>query len=80
MLQLGNSQHWSVALKELTGKSGMDAQPLLDYFQPLHDWLKKENLKHQAITLANSSSLLKQISLFSITLFAIFIFSFLTFN
>lgn len=43
---MGNSKHWSIALKALTGDSKMSAKPVLDYFKPLADWLQKENSKY----------------------------------
>jgi hypothetical protein len=46
MLELGNSKHWSIALEVLTGDKEMSAQPVLDYFKPLIDWLKQENVKY----------------------------------
>ncbi|XP_038557367.1 angiotensin-converting enzyme 2 [Micropterus salmoides] len=46
MLKLGRSQSWTRALNTISGDVKMDARPLLDYFQKLHDWLKKENMKH----------------------------------
>uniref|UniRef100_A0A8P4KR95 Angiotensin-converting enzyme n=1 Tax=Dicentrarchus labrax TaxID=13489 RepID=A0A8P4KR95_DICLA len=46
MLELGRSQSWTRALQTISGDVRMDARPLLDYFQTLHDWLKEENTKH----------------------------------
>ncbi|XP_078101680.1 angiotensin-converting enzyme 2 [Sander vitreus] len=46
MLELGRSKSWTRALHTISGDFKMDARPLLDYFQPLHDWLKAENKKH----------------------------------
>jgi peptidyl-dipeptidase A len=43
MLQKGGSQPWQDTLKELTGKGEMDATAILDYFAPLHTWLKQQN-------------------------------------
>lgn len=43
MLQKGGSQPWQETLKELTGKGEMDATAILDYFAPLHAWLKQQN-------------------------------------
>ncbi|XP_054280631.1 angiotensin-converting enzyme-like isoform X2 [Macrosteles quadrilineatus] len=43
MLQLGSSKHWQDAFEAITGQRNMDAGPLLEYFQPLHDWLINEN-------------------------------------
>ena len=47
MLQKGNSQPWQQTLKELTGSDHMDAAPLLEYFAPLHTWLKQQNAGQQ---------------------------------
>jgi peptidyl-dipeptidase A len=43
MLSKGQSQPWQQTLKELTGGEQMDASPILDYFAPLHAWLKQQN-------------------------------------
>ncbi|XP_078415661.1 angiotensin-converting enzyme 2 [Cetorhinus maximus] len=43
MLKLGKSQSWTRALKQVTGETKMNAAPLLKYFQPLTDWLEKNN-------------------------------------
>lgn len=43
MLEMGASKPWHDAMEVLTGQRKMDAQPLLDYFQPLTDWLRIEN-------------------------------------
>ena len=43
MLQKGQSQPWPQTLKELTGTETMDASAILDYFAPLHAWLKTQN-------------------------------------
>jgi len=45
MMSLGSSHHWNVALKVLTHEENpkIDAQPLMDYYQPLHEWLVIEN-------------------------------------
>ncbi|XP_068631480.1 angiotensin-converting enzyme-like [Battus philenor] len=43
MLQMGSSKPWPDAMEQLTGQRNMDASGLLEYFQPLHDWLKAEN-------------------------------------
>ncbi|XP_017295385.1 angiotensin-converting enzyme 2 [Kryptolebias marmoratus] len=47
MLELGRSQSWTRALHTISGDKKMDAQPLMEYFQKLHVWLKEENLKHK---------------------------------
>ncbi|RUS68972.1 hypothetical protein EGW08_023264, partial [Elysia chlorotica] len=43
MLQLGSSKPWPDAMEKITGQRSMDAGPLLEYFQPLLEFLKKEN-------------------------------------
>ncbi|KAL6112858.1 ace2 [Pungitius sinensis] len=45
MLELGRSQSWTRALDTISGDVKMNARPLLDYFQKLHDWLQAENKK-----------------------------------
>jgi peptidyl-dipeptidase A len=43
MLEKGQSQPWQLTLKDMTGTDHLDAQPMLDYFQPLYVWLKQQN-------------------------------------
>jgi peptidyl-dipeptidase A len=43
MLSLGSSRPWQDALEVITGSRQMTAQPLIDYFAPLMDWLKIQN-------------------------------------
>ncbi|XP_043197042.1 angiotensin-converting enzyme-like isoform X2 [Amphibalanus amphitrite] len=43
MLSLGKGRSWQDALEVITGSREISAQPLLRYFQPLHDWLEEEN-------------------------------------
>lgn len=40
---MGSSKPWPEAMNVLTGERKMDAQGLMEYFKPLHDWLKAEN-------------------------------------
>ncbi|XP_030380441.1 angiotensin-converting enzyme-related protein [Scaptodrosophila lebanonensis] len=42
-LSLGKSKHWKEALLEFTGESEMNPAALLEYFDPLYQWLKREN-------------------------------------
>jgi peptidyl-dipeptidase A len=42
MLALGASKPWPDALEALTGEREMDATAILDYFQPLRQWLEAE--------------------------------------
>lgn len=43
MLSRGASQPWQDTLQELTGTREMDASAIIDYFQPLSDWLAEKN-------------------------------------
>ncbi|XP_039447371.1 angiotensin-converting enzyme-like isoform X2 [Culex pipiens pallens] len=43
MLALGSSKPWPDAMEVLTGQRTMSADALLEYFQPLQDWLVVEN-------------------------------------
>ncbi|XP_062576365.1 uncharacterized protein LOC134238260 [Saccostrea cucullata] len=43
MLKLGSSVSWPEAMEKITGQREMSAEPLMEYFKPLTDWLKKEN-------------------------------------
>jgi peptidyl-dipeptidase A len=40
---MGSSQPWQASYKVLTGSENMDATAILDYFAPLHVWLKDQN-------------------------------------
>ncbi|XP_067013279.2 angiotensin-converting enzyme [Anabrus simplex] len=44
-LKLGGSQHWKVALKAITGEEDYNGSALVEYFKPLHDYLKAENIR-----------------------------------
>ncbi|XP_049869718.1 angiotensin-converting enzyme-like [Pectinophora gossypiella] len=43
MLKMGSSKPWPDAMEAITGQRYMDASGILEYFQPLYDWLKTEN-------------------------------------
>lgn len=43
MMKLGASRPWQEALFQLTGSYKMDASAMLDYFQPLKQWLDVQN-------------------------------------
>jgi oligoendopeptidase F len=45
MLKLGSSRPWPDAMEQITGQRVMDASALVEYFQPLYEWLKTENAK-----------------------------------
>ncbi|WP_448552553.1 M2 family metallopeptidase [Thalassotalea montiporae] len=47
MLEMGMSQPWQQAYKVVTGNEQMDATAILDYFAPLHTWLKDQNKGRQ---------------------------------
>lgn len=42
-LSIGSSRHWTEALQIMTGESKMNGSALLEYFQPLYEFLKAEN-------------------------------------
>lgn len=48
MLAMGASKPWPDAMEVLTGQRKMDAGALLEYFQPLQDWLVKTNKANAA--------------------------------
>jgi peptidyl-dipeptidase A len=43
MLALGASKPWPEALEAVTGARQMDAQPMIEYFEPLLKWLEEQN-------------------------------------
>lgn len=43
MLEMGSSKPWPDAMEVLTGQRKMDAGALLEYFQPLQNWLSAKN-------------------------------------
>ncbi len=43
MLEMGQSKPWPEALKAMTGEDKADASAMVEYFQPLLDWLKQQN-------------------------------------
>ena len=45
MLKLGASMPWQDAMEALTGQRNILAEPLLNYFKPLQDWLEETNRK-----------------------------------
>jgi peptidyl-dipeptidase A len=44
MLRKGSSVHWKTILEEFTGTDKIDSSSLLKYFDPLYNWLLKQNL------------------------------------
>jgi len=47
MLELGRSVPWQEALFKCTQQSELNAQPIMEYFEPLMDWLKQQNQNKQ---------------------------------
>ncbi|MDA8613281.1 M2 family metallopeptidase [Gammaproteobacteria bacterium] len=45
MLALGQSQDWQTALEALTGTRELSGKSMLNYYQPLKDWLDIQNAK-----------------------------------
>ncbi|XP_060557633.1 angiotensin-converting enzyme-like protein Ace3 [Ruditapes philippinarum] len=43
MMKLGNSKPWPEAMKKLTGSETIKPDAILEYFEPLRQWLEKEN-------------------------------------
>lgn len=42
MLEMGSSKPWPDVMEVMTGQRKMDAGPILEYFQPLKDFLTAE--------------------------------------
>lgn len=49
VMKLGASKPWPEAMTMITGQPKMSAEPLMEYFQPLIDWLETENKKNNDI-------------------------------
>lgn len=47
LLEVGSSQPWQKTYQAMTGSEQMDATAILDYFAPLHVWLKDKNKDQQ---------------------------------
>ncbi|CAB3378676.1 Hypothetical predicted protein [Cloeon dipterum] len=47
MMSMGSSRPWQDALYEITGERKLNPSALLEYFHPLQEWLRKENLRTQ---------------------------------
>ncbi|XP_075846496.1 angiotensin-converting enzyme [Microtus pennsylvanicus] len=46
LLQAGCSRPWQEVLKDMVGSDALDAQALLEYFQPLSQWLQEQNQRN----------------------------------
>ena len=82
MLSLGQSKPWKDAMEVMDGQRKMDASALMEYFSPLHEWLKEQNKGHSVgwkeecpdikkDKKGNSASPLTSFSLLTLTLSAI---------
>ncbi|XP_021103199.1 angiotensin-converting enzyme isoform X3 [Heterocephalus glaber] len=49
VLQAGCSRPWQEVLKDLVGSDALDAQPLLNYFQPVSKWLQEQNQRNDEV-------------------------------
>lgn len=47
MMQKGASQPWQEVLQEVLGEGRLDGSALREYFKPLEEWLRQENLRNQ---------------------------------
>ncbi|KAJ8910674.1 hypothetical protein NQ315_002923, partial [Exocentrus adspersus] len=45
LMEKGSSQPWRDVLFQATGESRLDGSALREYFRPLEDWLRNENLR-----------------------------------
>ena len=55
MLALGSSKPWPDALEVLTGERTLNADAILEYFQPIIEWLEESN-KYSGIEVGWSHS------------------------
>ena len=49
MLAMGRSRPWQDAMEALTGQREMKADAILEYYQPLMEWLEKTNAENGEI-------------------------------
>ncbi|MBL6974712.1 MAG: M2 family metallopeptidase [Deltaproteobacteria bacterium] len=47
MMKMGLSRPWPDAMEVMTGGRRMNADAIIEYFKPLHDWLKEQNKDRQ---------------------------------
>lgn len=70
-LSLGASKHWSETLEILTGTRKVTAKPLLEYFDPLYKFLKREN-ENNDFSKANAGVDIKKVGICLIIGFKIY--------
>lgn len=46
-MEKGSSQPWQEVLQEVIGEGRLDGSALREYFRPLEEWLRNENLRNQ---------------------------------
>lgn len=46
-MEKGTSEPWSEVLYAATGETKLDGSAIREFFQPLEDWLRSENLRTQ---------------------------------
>lgn len=46
-MEKGASQPWQEVLQEVIGEGRLDGSALREYFRPLEEWLRNENLRNQ---------------------------------
>lgn len=46
VLQAGCSRPWQEVLKDLVGSDALDASALMEYFQPVSQWLQEQNQRN----------------------------------
>lgn len=49
VLKAGSSRPWQEVLKDMIGSETLDAQPLLNYFQPISQWLQEQNQRNNEV-------------------------------
>ncbi|KAL1132436.1 hypothetical protein AAG570_010391 [Ranatra chinensis] len=47
LMEKGSSRTWQEVLSEATGESRLDGNALREYFAPLEEWLRNENIRTQ---------------------------------
>lgn len=45
LMEKGSSQRWQELMEEVTGEGRLDGTALREYFRPLEEWLRQENLR-----------------------------------
>lgn len=48
-MERGSSDTWQNILQEVLGEGRLDASALREYFKPLEEWLRSENLRTQEV-------------------------------